>query len=177
MKRLLAFALMLASLAAFGESPIRPSSQAIILNYMDSEYPMAMAAGTWIVQNATTLDQREGAPVNTVRIECHKNLNICIESIARIDRAALDLEETTFDVTKWSKAEITAETKGMCLTRTLTLNFVTKEIYAIRRNGGLSRDGCKTMRSLKPLTQPEVEKLVSWEDAVDSDPRLHKLYK
>jgi len=105
--------------------------------------------------------------LNTVHIWCQKSTHQCFEAFARVlDGVYLTAELNPYDVTAWTKQEITAETGGRCATSTLTINLVTQEVYRITRNGGASPNGCKRMPGWTPLKKPVIEKLVSGLDAM-----------
>jgi hypothetical protein len=123
--------------------------------------------GAWTIPDARTPGERIADPINAVHIWCQKSIHDCFEAFARVqDGEYLSAELTPYEITGWSKQEITAETSGLCATSTLTINLLTQEVYRITRNGGASPNGCKNMPGWKPLKKPTIEKLVDGLEAM-----------
>jgi hypothetical protein len=123
--------------------------------------------GTWTIPEARTHGESIADPINAVHIWCQKSTHECFEAYARVQNGEyLTAELNPYDVTAWTKQEITAETSGLCATSTVTINLLTQEVYRITRNGGASPNGCKGMSTWAPLKKPTIEKLVSGVDAM-----------
>jgi hypothetical protein len=125
-------------------------------------------SGTWTIPDARTPGEKIADPINAVKIWCQKTTSQCFEAFGRVQYAnSLSVDLIPYDVTSWTKQEITAETGALCATSTLTINFLTKEVYRITRNGGASPNGCKDMSAWEPLKKPVVEKLINGYDAIN----------
>jgi hypothetical protein len=165
-KIIAAIAASLISVIASGKPPeIVPLSTFMITEVLNSS--VVSARGTWTIPDARTPGEHIADPINAVNIWCQKSAHQCFEALARVqDGDLLSAELIPYDVTGWTKQEITAETGGLCATSTLTINLLTREVYRITRNGGASPNGCKSMPGWTPLKKPTIEKLVSGVDAM-----------
>jgi hypothetical protein len=161
-----AIAASLISVAASGEPPSQIVPLATFMITEVKEAGIVGVRGTWTIPDARTPGERIADPINAVHIWCQKSAHQCFEAFARVQGEYLSAELNPYDVTAWSKQEITAETGGRCATSTLTINLVTQEVYRITRNGGASPNGCKSMPGWKPLKKPVIEKLVDGLDAM-----------
>jgi hypothetical protein len=161
-----AIAASLISVAASGKPPtgIVPLTTFMITEVLNSS--VVSARGTWTIPDARTPGEQIADPINAVHIWCQKSAHQCFEALARVQGDLLSAELIPYDVTAWTKQELTAETGGLCATSTLTINLLTREVYRITRNGGASPNGCKDMSTWTPLKKPTVEKLVSGVDAM-----------
>lgn len=147
---------------------------------MITEVPGFLSAtGTWTIPDPPTPGDRIAEPINSVRIWCDRSTRHCYEAIATLqngaDRKAVNkhllADLVDFDITSWSKQEVTAETAALCVTVSLSINLVRKEVFKISRNGGTSPNGCKGMTGWRPMDKPVVAKLVSGPEALQADPR------
>jgi hypothetical protein len=137
-----------------------------------------VVTGSWTIPDAGTSGDRIADPINTVQITCDPKDKICNEAIATVVNAAnpgkqmyLAVDLVQWVITDWTKQEITAVADALCITTTMSINLVTKEVYKISRNGGISPDSCKSINTWVPLHKPNIAKLVSNEEAMQLDPR------
>jgi hypothetical protein len=164
-KIIAAIAASLISVIASGKPPaIMPLSTFMITEVQNGS--IVSIRGTWTIPDARTPGERIADPINAINIWCLKSTHQCFEALARVQGEYLSAELSPYDVTGWTKQEITAETSALCATSTLTINLLTQEVYRITRNGGTSPNGCKSMTTWTPLKKPVVEKLVSGVDAM-----------
>jgi hypothetical protein len=152
--------------AASDKTPaVVPSTVFLITEIKD----IVSVRGTWTIPDAKTPGERIADPVNAVQIWCEKPLHKCFEALARVQYGdLLSAEVVPYDVTGWTKQEITAETGALCATSVLTINIVSQEVFRITRNGGLSQEACNKL-AWRPLKRPVIEKLVSGVDAMTAD--------
>jgi hypothetical protein len=160
-----AIAILLISVAASGKPPEIVPLPALMITEV-KEIGVVTVRGTWTIPDARTPGERIADPINAIMIWCQKSVHECFEAFARVQGEYLMTDLNPYDVTAWTKQEITAETGGLCATSMLTINLLTKEVYRITRNGGPSPNGCKSMPGWTPLKKPVIEKLVSGDDAM-----------
>ncbi len=140
----LAIGAVLTGVVAAGDKPpaVIPSAIFTITEVKD----VVSVRGTWTVPDATTPGERIADPINAVHIWCEKSLRKCFEALARVQNGdLLSAELEPYDVTGWTKQEITAETGALCTTSVLTIKLVAQDVFRITRNGGLSQEACKKL--------------------------------
>ena len=85
-----------------------------------------VSRGTWIASTGPA------EPMQTVTIECRKARMECVESAAAVvfigDRGLLESKQTTFEVEKWSDAEVvTKPSVDRCAPRVLVLDMTNQK--------------------------------------------------
>lgn len=98
--------------------------------------------GTWVA------DRGPSGPLQTTTIECNKARKQCVESVAVVtvinDRQLLESTQTTYEVERWTEAEVvTTATEGRCSSRTLLLDLA-KQRATSHVSAAESRSGCRS---------------------------------
>lgn len=130
----------------------------------------------------TLLDERIAWPINHVKINCFKRslhcewdqINLLVPGEDSWSQSYHVMENPTdfSSITRWAENEIEAvpnvQTSAACRTRSLILNFKTREFYEITRNAGGDCD-VLGVTTLEPLAKPRIAQVIDGEKIIGEE--------
>ncbi len=117
------------------------------------------AEGTWVIQG-----ERIANPVNSNRINCWRDLKMCIVSEGHVNPpsrggvssgSSLYVDTSYWDITSWSDTRVVAEMKATCRRNVLTLDETAKQVFQVQTD--TNGEGCGKL--LEPLKAPRMTTL------------------
>ncbi|WP_263418414.1 hypothetical protein [Terriglobus albidus] len=123
--------------------------------YVDSQVPVGMStsldlsqygdhvyvSGTW--KRTDLIGDTIASPLQTSKIECHKDENRCTEALASVSRSTLMAELVTYDIQSWTPDAIVMRRDYECATELFTIDLNTRAVTGAGHKTNQDQPGCK----------------------------------
>jgi len=130
--------------------------------YVDSQVPVGMStfldlnqygnnvyvSGTWTRTDLT--GDSIADPLQTSKIECHKDENRCTEALASVGGSTLMAELINYDIQSWTPDAIVMRRDYECATELFTIDLNTKAVSGAGRKTNQDTPGCKMNTDDRP---------------------------
>jgi len=118
--------------------PVGMSTFLDVNQYGDNVY----VSGTWTRTDLT--DDSISYPLQTSKIECHRDTNRCTEAVASVSGSTLMSDLVSYDIRSWSRDSIVMERDYECSTELFTIDLNTKSVSGAGHRTNQETTGCRT---------------------------------